>query len=168
MYNLKRTFWEDHVEDEEGKVIQQGTMQDQAHFNNGELGISDAHLAQSIMLLDMMQHRRVDESKMESYQEQTEAAEAEIYAEILGENHEITLTNTESYPFNSTVDKPTTVSLTKTRKNLFYTVEAMVKAATGTPGQIHITDKALNGFKVYYDGSATSVTLTLRIKGGMA
>ena len=72
------------------------------------------------------------------------------------------------WPFNSTVDNPTTVSLATTRKNLYYTVEATVESHTGEVGEIHITDKALNGFKVSYDGPATSVNIILRIKGGMA
>jgi hypothetical protein len=78
----------------------------------------------------------------------------------------VTLKNTASYPFNSTVDSPVTVALSKVRKNLFYTVEAVVDSADGMVGDIHITDKALNGFKVAYDGSGKSVTITLKIKGG--
>ena len=38
---------------------------------------------------------------------------------------------------------------------------------TGDVGNIRITDKLLNGFKVEFDGSATSVTVILRIKGGL-
>lgn len=157
MFNLLRTFWLDHVVDQSGAVIQQGTMQDQAHFNNLEEGLSDAHLAESIMMLSALQHRRIDDAN----QEATEA-------EVLGEYHTVTLTNNAAYPFNSTVDSPTTVALTKTRKNLYYSVEPVIDSSTGLPGNIHIKDKALNGFKVYFDGSATSVTVTLRIKGGMA
>lgn len=40
-----RTFWVDQVEDQDGQVIQQGTLIDQAHLNNMEVGISDIHLA---------------------------------------------------------------------------------------------------------------------------
>lgn len=29
----ERTFWLDHVEDQSGEVIQEGTPLDQAHFN---------------------------------------------------------------------------------------------------------------------------------------
>ena len=43
-----------------------------------------------------------------------------------------------------------------------------MKVSGGLLGEIHITDKALNGFKVSFDGSAKSVTLELKIKGGMA
>ena len=90
-----------------------------------------------------------------------------VDSEILGETQEITLTNTQSYPFNSSVDSPVTVALQQVRKNLFYTVEASVKSHSGLVGDIVVTDKALNGFKIAFTGSGTSVTLTVRIKGGM-
>ena len=34
-----RTFWVDHVVDQNGNVIQQGTLVDQDHLNNQEVGI---------------------------------------------------------------------------------------------------------------------------------
>ena len=39
-----RSYWKDHVTDQSGEVIQQGTLLDQQHFNNMELGISDMTL----------------------------------------------------------------------------------------------------------------------------
>lgn len=152
-----RSYWVDHVTDQTGAVIQQGTLQDQAHFNNAEVGISDSSLAASILGFGYLQGRRVSEHN-----------DSEIFAEILGETHTVTLTNNGKFPFNATVDRPATVALTKNRRNLYYSVEAVVKAANGVVGDIHITDKALNGFKVSFDGSAKSVTLDLRIKGGIA
>lgn len=45
-----RSYWKDHVTDQSGEVIQQGTLLDQQHFNNMELGIgkifSDAEQTQ--------------------------------------------------------------------------------------------------------------------------
>ena len=41
----ERTFWLDHVEDQSGEVIQEGTPLDQAHFNKMEVGIEDANLS---------------------------------------------------------------------------------------------------------------------------
>ena len=59
--------------------------------------------------------------------------------------------------------------LTTNRRNLYYSIEVEVTSVEGgLVGDIHITDKQLNGFKVSFHGSAKSVTLTLRIKGGMA
>ena len=88
-------------------------------------------------------------------------------AEVLGELHTITLTNTQKFPFNSSVDSPKTIALTTTRKNLFYTVEAEVVAHTGMVGDVTVSDKALNGFKIAFTGSGSSVTLAVRVKGGM-
>lgn len=152
-----RTFWKDHVTDQEGHVIQQGTLLDQQHFNNMEEGISDGAIAHSLMIAGYMNLRRTTEQ----YMDQNDA-------EVLGEIHTVTLTNNRKHPFNSTIAVPVSVALTKTRKNLYYSVEAQVDSFSGgLPGDLHISDKALNGFKISFDGSATSVTVTIRIKGGM-
>ncbi len=153
-----RTHWLDHVEDQTGAVIQQGTLQDQAHFNNMEEGIADANFAAQILAEGYLQLRRVQEHN-----------DAELFAEVLGETHTVTLTNSKVFPFNSTVSTPVSVALTQNRRNLYYSVEATAtKVSGGLLGDIHITGKALNGFKVSFDGSAKSVTLELKIKGGMA
>ena len=44
----QRTFWRDRAVDQTGQVIQHGTLQDQAHFNNMEDGIADANLAAAL------------------------------------------------------------------------------------------------------------------------
>ena len=48
-----------------------------------------------------------------------------------------------------------------------YTVEASIGEHNGNVGDVKISNRLLNGFKVAYDGSATSATIILRIKGGM-
>ncbi len=171
----KQTEWKDHVtqypnrrritnngdgtqdvEKAQGEIIQQGTAQSATNFNNEENGIQDAHIAAHIMGFGNLHQQR-----------QNEKHQAQTDAEILGETKTVTLTNTAPYPFNSTEDNPVTVALATTRKNLYYTVEATVTDHSGQVGEIHITAKALNGFKVSFDGSGKSVTLTLRVKGGM-
>lgn len=139
-----------------GTVIQQGTNLSAANFNNMECGILDAGLAAAILGFGKLQHDR-----------QTDEHLAVMDDEVLGETKTVTLNNSASYPFNSTMDNPISVALTTTRKNLYYSVEASVATHSGEIGEVHITDKALNGFKVSFDGSGKSVTLTLRIKGGM-
>ena len=171
----QRTYWLDHVVSPEnrynvqsngdgtstitpaGEVMQQGTPQDQARFNNLECGVADADRAMRVLVDGYLALRRAQEQN-----------DKEIFAEILGETHTVTLTNTKVYPFNSTVSDPVSVPLTTNRKNLYYSIEATATSVEGgLVGDIHITDKQLNGFKVSFDGSAASVTLTLRIKGGM-
>ncbi len=141
----ERTYWQDHVTDSDGNVIQQGTLQDQAHFNNQEVGIEDSTVASNIMLLKLLQVARGGDDEV----------------------HRVTLTNSASYPFNSTMDSPTTVSLTTTRNTVDYSVDAYVEDHTGEVGSVHIMDKLINGFKVAFDGSATSADLVLIVRGGM-
>lgn len=142
MYN--RTFWLDHVEDEHGEVIQQGTLMDQAHFNKMELGISDSVLAGQLLAF---------KSEQEAY-------------ETLGEIKTVTLTaNSNPWPFCNTEQA---VALTQLRNTTNYDVTVTVKEYSGGElGDFEILDKALNGFKVRHDGSAESVTVELKITGGM-
>lgn len=181
-----RTHWLDHVTDQTGTIIQQGTLQDQLHFNNMEVGIADANIAAQILAEGYLQLRRKVERDKGVFTDANIAAQmltegylhlrrkvehdsAEIFAEILGETHTVVLTNSKAFPFNSTVSSPVTVALNQNRRNLFYSVEATaITVSGGLLGDVHITGKALNGFKVSFDGSAKSVTLELKIKGGMA
>ena len=76
------------------------------------------------------------------------------------------LTNTAAYPFNSstaTVAFPTG----KTRNTTDYIINAEVTASVGDVGNIVISDKMVNGFKVAYTGSATSATIKLYVQGGL-
>ena len=173
MYN--QTFWENRVTTEEnvyteqtrpdgkiihtpyeGEVIVDGTPQDAPHFNNNEVGTQDAHIATQILLFYAMQNQRRDDTH-----------QALMDGEVLGETKDVTLTNKSSFPFNSTIDIPTAVNLTKTRKNLFYTVETEVKSHEGEVGEIVVTNKALNGFKIGFNGAGSKVVVTVRVKGGM-
>lgn len=160
----------------EGEIIQVGTPQNQTNFNNMEVGIQDAHIAAAILHWAEYQHN----AEYNTRDEMTDVSNAErilafstyqhikeAEAEIEGELHTVTLTNSQRQPFNSTIDTPKTVALTKNRTNLFYSVETEVTAHNGLVGEIQISDKALNGFKIAYTGSGKSVTLAIRVKGGM-
>ena len=81
MYN--RTYWKDHIVDEEtDEVLQQGTLQDAEHFNNMEEGIFAAH--------ELAAHNA------EALGKQQRAVES-----LDGEIIQVTLTNTQAYPFNN-------------------------------------------------------------------
>lgn len=140
----------------EGTIIQEGTPQDAKNFNNNEVGTQDVTIATQILAFWSLQNQRRDD-----------AHQTLMDAEVLGEQKEVTLTNSAKFPFNSTIDSPTTVDLTKTRKNLFYSVEAEVKSHVGEVGEIVITKKAANGFKIGFNGAGTKAVVTVRIKGGM-
>lgn len=138
-----RTFWVDHVTDQDGNVIQQGTLLDQEHFNNLEHGLSDAGLAHAIMTFKQLQ---------EDYN-------------IMDELHTLTLEQTGlKWPFNN---KENTIGLVQLRENTNYSVEvAVLGYSNGRLGDIRVLDRARNGFKLLHDGSAT-VKVAVRVSGGM-
>ena len=56
----------------------------------------------------------------------------------------------------------------KTRNFTAYNVAAEVKSVTGgTAGDIIILTKQANGFKVKYNGDATSIVVRFHVSGGM-
>ncbi|MEG2298801.1 MAG: hypothetical protein RSB75_04310 [Anaerovoracaceae bacterium] len=162
MYELKK--WQDHVtqfqdrfrevensdgtfthEPVEGEVIQQGTPQSAKNFNRMEEGILAANELGALMLLALNHNRQAIKS-------------------LSGEIVTSTLTNSHQYPFNNSKK---TLSLGTKRDNLNYTVH--VEAASvngGAVGDIIISDKQLNGFKIEFTGSAKSVDVKCYVKGG--
>jgi len=168
MYNW--TKWLDHVTDPSnrftvvqngdgtwtitpaGTVMQQGTPQDQIRFNKIEDGIVDAH-ATVALLLNFIRQRDWAHNDME----------ADLSAELLGEVGTVTLNNSETFPFNNSL---VSVSLVKPRKTLNYLVIVEVPTATGNVGEIVVTDKLINGFKIGFTGSAKSVTVKYKVIGG--
>lgn len=139
----KNTKWLDEIVDADtGEKLQDGTDQSAQNFNNAEAGISDATAAAQLMLI--MTGQTLDE--------------------LAVEEKRVTLTNTRKYPFNNSQQ---TISLNKMRNALTYSVEVEIESSAGEVGDIAISAKQLNGFKIKYDGSATTASLILRIKGGM-
>lgn len=140
----QRSYWKDHVEDQYGHVIQQGTLQDQEHFNNMEQGISDNNLAQAITMFKQIQEDY-------DYQDELKTLDLDM--------------NNLKWPFNN---KPTTVALSQLRESINYSVEVNVLGYSGgLLGKITVIDRARNGFKLIHDGSATHVQVAVRISGGM-
>lgn len=139
-----RTFWLNHVEDQHGQVIQQGTLLDQDHFNKMEVGISDSYLAQQISRFKQIQ---------EDYDTLSEVKSVSLAMNAL------------PWPFNN---KENTVALSQLREHTDYSVEVeVVSYSGGRLGNIQVKDRALNGFKLLHDGSATTVNVIVRITGGM-
>lgn len=77
----------------------------------------------------------------------------------------VTLTNDQAFPFNSS---QVTVPLVTERANQNYIVDYEVTAAVGNVGDIIVSAKLVNGFKIEHTGSATSVTVKYQVLGGMA
>lgn len=139
----RNTQWIDEVKDQDTEeVIQEGTPQSAGNFNNMEHGISDAHLAAALLII---------QSGLTADQ-------------VATEEKAVTLSNSQSYPFNNSTQ---TIALSRVRNFTDYTVEAEITDHDGNVGDVRIFDRMLNGFKIAYDGSAKSATIKLRIKGGM-
>lgn len=158
------TLWQDHVteyEDRyietknddgtinhipvEGEIIHQGTPQNATNFNHIEEGVTNAGELASLLAITTMQQARSIEN-------------------MIGEVITTTLTNSQTYPFNNSVK---TVALAKERNHNDYTVEVEVLEVTGGfAGDIVISEKLVNGFKIATTGSATSVKVKIYVKGG--
>lgn len=126
-----------------GEVIQQGTPQDQTHFQNLENGVVDAETA-AAMLLNAVRQLGWDLDAVNAWI----AEHAEIETGV------ITLTNTDTYPFNNSA---TFVPLDTARPNNRYHVQAFVdvESAEGSVGDIVVSKKQTTGFQIAYTGSAT-------------
>ena len=163
----KRTYWQDHVTQYsdrynevqnpdgtithtpvEGTIIQQGTPQNAANFNNMEEGIFAAdQLATEAARMAKVNARGLDAEK------------GEKIAVNLTNNHD------KGYPFNNSIQ---TISLTQKKTTTDYYVDVeLISATGGSVGNFRVTDKLLNGFKLAFDGGATSVSVICRVKGGV-
>ena len=92
------------------------------------------------------------------------AINAEVDSVIDMDTVRVTLTNTHTYPFNNSIK---TVALSKSRAKTTYAVIPEVVSSTGGGvGDIRITDRLTNGFKISYSGAATQVVLDCYIMGG--
>lgn len=160
----KWTQWLDHVTEHEnryressnpdgtvthtpvpGEIIQQGTPQSARNFNHMEDGISNAGELAALMVINSIHQQQA-------------------LVDLKGECYTVDLTNSQKYPFNNSVK---TVSLNTTRNHMDYTVNVeVVSHSGGFVGDVIVSDKLLNGFKIEHTGSAKAVTLKVYVKGG--
>lgn len=75
-----------------------------------------------------------------------------------------TLANTLNFPFSDAVK---TLPLTTVRNSTNYSVEVEVLSGFLNVGDIYITDKMRNGFKIHYTGSSRAVDFRLLVRGGI-
>lgn len=76
----------------------------------------------------------------------------------------VTLTNTRQYPFNNSAQ---TVALRTEQCNTDYFVLTEIVGAEGEAGEIRVYDKAVNGFRIAFSGSARRAEIRyLVIEGG--
>ena len=74
----------------------------------------------------------------------------------------VQLNNTKQYPFN---DSETIVALAKCRENQEYMVVTEIVDSPGEVGDILISGKAVNGFKIAYTGSASTAVIKYCVIG---
>lgn len=139
-----------------GTVMQEGTPQSATNFNHMENGIHDAHVAEAIFM----------QAKMHQ-QEEVERRLGEHDAEFSPETGTVTLTNSNKvfFAFNNS---GTTVALKTVRKTMNYDLDIeVVEVAGGQVGDVIVYDKQLNGFKLKFEGSAKTVKVKYKVRGGM-
>ncbi len=143
MYDI--TKWLDEVRDQDGNIIQKGTPLSARNMNRIENGIYEANLLATMLSQYNMQQKRA----LEDFE---------------GEIGQVTLNNTETFPFNNSIK---TVAMAKQRDTLNYRITTEVISADGEVGNVIVTDKQLNGFKIAFTGSAKNVTIKYYVQGGM-
>lgn len=131
----------------EGEVIQEGTPQNAKNFNDLEERVLASGEVAGLALL-----------KVDMAEQRIKGLQGEVVT--------ATLTNSKEYPFNNS---KATLALKTPRGNLDYTVtvEAVAVGAGGV-GEVLITDKQLNGFKIEYTGTAKEVSIKCTVQGGYA
>lgn len=129
-----------------GTVRTQGTPQNATNFNTMDLAALEAMLMSSEAMRMLL--RQNEELKG-----------------ITGEVIEATLTNSQVYPHNNSI-KTLQIVTPRNTKDYTITVEA-VSVTGGAAGEFEISDKLLNGFKIKYTGSASSVAVRCYVRGGI-
>lgn len=174
-----RTYWVDHVLSATNKftitkdtagddvykvvpygtVMQNGTYQDAAHFNNIEESLTAHETAICLLVNALIQSKAAIEQN---------ANTADVLSKSVDKLHTVetgtvTLSNTLNFPFNNS---QTTVALKTKRDTLDYIVVTDVKSFTGNVGEIIVSDVLANGFKIAFTGSASNAVINYKILGG--
>ncbi|MBR3742377.1 MAG: hypothetical protein IKN04_18295 [Clostridia bacterium] len=131
-----------------GEIIRQGTPQSATNFGHMDFGILDEHIASSLTEIA----RRQDEWRI-----------VELEKATIQETGIVTRQNTVGFPFNNSSQS---VALVNVRDNLNYVVVIVKVEASGNVGEIEITDRQVNGFKIGYTGSAPQAQITYAVIGG--
>jgi hypothetical protein len=159
-----RTFWVDKVTDQNGAVIQEGTLLDQTHHNKIEVGISDASLAEKLRAFSLIQNGYTDTEETIKATIENNTLTAIQWVEKGTSQTAAAGAAPQEWPFNNSA---VTIPLAYNRNTSNYTSDICVaEYSGGRLGNITVQDKALNGFKLLHDGSATKLVLVIRVRGG--
>lgn len=131
-----------------GEVQEQGTQMSATNFNHMDAGIHDGSIAEALLLNFVRQSRwRIEDLEKATVQE----------------TGTVTLTNSQGFPFNNS---KVSVPLTNQRDNLNYIVVIVSATGGGNVGEIEVSERLINGFKIEHTGSAKSVTVVYAVIGG--
>lgn len=128
-----------------GEIVQEGTPLNAANMN-----LLDTAALQAIMMGSL------NTSLLRQLSDKVEAQ--------AGEQIEVTLTNSQQYPFNNS-NKAVQLGTNRNKKNYTVLVEVLSSEGGGV-GEILVTNKLLNGFQIAYTGAASSVTVKCIVQGG--
>lgn len=143
MYN--KINWIDEVKDTSGQILQKGTPLSSKNMNNIENGTHASNIGATEAALQIAQLKR-------------------DVRDLEGEIGVVNLKNTNKYPFNNSIK---TIAMKKARNTIDYRVVYELISSDGAIGEVIITDKQLNGFKIEYTGSAANVAIKYYIQGGL-
>ncbi len=136
--------WQDEVKDQNGEVLQEGTLYDEVNMNRMEAGIDllnvfNAFIAE-IGRLARSNHTELDKWKKQRIQE-----------------GEVEITNSDNNNYFRTNDPYALVALegyTQIDTPNYSVLTEIVDGDPGLIGDIKVYDKTSNGFKISYTGSA--------------
>lgn len=158
-------FWKDHVVEfpnryqetdlgnglvqhvkSPGQVVQQGTPINARNLNDMDRGGIEGILTSLVVAQHVKQLGQTVKG-------------------LEGDRIAVTLTSSQNYPFNNS---KRTVSLETDRNTKDYTVLVEVLSKTGGGiGDIIVSEKLLNGFKIEYTGAAKKVDVICVVQGGI-
>ena len=124
-----------------GTVRTQGTPQNATNFNTMDLAALEAMLMSSEAMRMLLRQNE----ELKGILDANDAALA--------------------YPHNNSIK---TLQIVTPRNTKDYTITVEVVSVTGgAAGEFEISDKLLNGFKIKYTGSASSVAVRCYVRGGI-
>lgn len=136
-----RTFWQDHIVDEHGQVIVQGTNLSEDNFNNIEKGVFENRV---IELLN-----------------------AQMNSLASAENLENALCRVDGGTVTSS-SKTITVAFDKSKNNTNYEIVPTISNIVGLDKYyVAISSKQANGFIAVVYGTYTSIKVDFLVKGGI-
>lgn len=151
MTQYTKRQWQDEVKDQNGNIIQEGTPLSAGNFNRMEAGIDlgsntmGAILVQALQEINAIKKERDKDANQRLIQGQ---------ATVTGN---ITDDMPSTYPF-VLVSLPTTSYSQLNAPNYDVVLTVLSADDAGRIGQLTAFDKAQNGFKVQYTGTAKTVT----------